>query len=232
MNYIELNGVRSTSITGLLIQSLPSISKPLIRTVIEEIDGKDGDTITKLGYAAYDKEVTIGLYGKFDIDRIISYFDSEGTVTFSNEPDKYYNYTIVNQIDFERLIRFRTASVTLHIQPFKYSLAEKARTYTPTGQSLSILNKGNTTARPKFTIYGSGTINLSLAGNQIFAIALGDEGYITIDTAAMEAYKGNVLKNRLVTGDFDNFVFNSGWNTITWSGTITSFEIENYSRWI
>lgn len=126
MNMITLNGVQSTDCKGLLIQSLPPISKPLMRTQVEEIDGRDGDIVTKLGYSAYDKEVTIGLYGDYNVDDVISYFDSEGTVIFSNEPDKYYNYQIIEQIDFERLIRFKTATVTFHVQPFKYSAVDKA----------------------------------------------------------------------------------------------------------
>lgn len=129
MNYIILNGVNSNTITGLLIQSLPPISKPLIRTEIEEIDGRDGDIVTKLGYAAYDKDITIGLHGTFDINAIIKFFDSEGIVTFSNEPEKYYRYQIIAQIDFERLIRFRTAKVTFHIQPFKYKADEEPLTF-------------------------------------------------------------------------------------------------------
>lgn len=122
MNYIILNGVKSTEIKGLMIQSLPPISKPMMRTQIEEIDGRDGDIITELGYQAYDKEVTIGLRGDYDVNEVIRYFNSSGEVTFSNEADKFYNYTIYQKIDFERLIRFRTATVTFHIQPFKYSV--------------------------------------------------------------------------------------------------------------
>ena len=125
MNYVVLNGINSTTINGLLIQSLPPISKPLMRTQRDEIDGRDGDVVTKLGYSAYDKQISIGLYGDFDIDEIIAYFDSEGVVTFSNEPDKYYYYKILDQIDYERLIRFRTATVTMHCQPFKYKLNEE-----------------------------------------------------------------------------------------------------------
>ena len=118
MNYIILNGVKNTYIQGLMIQALPSISKPQIRTKIETIDGRDGDLVTKLGYAAYDKQLLIGLYGNYNIDEVIEYFNSEGTVTFSNEEDKYYKYQILESIDFERLIRFRQATVTLHGQPF------------------------------------------------------------------------------------------------------------------
>lgn len=124
MSYVILNDVKSTTIKGLLISSLPPITKPMMRTSVEEIDGRDGDIVTNLGYSAYDKSMTIGLFGDFDIDEVIQYFDSEGTVIFSNEPDKYYKYQIIGQIDFERLVRFRTATVKFHCQPFKYSAVD------------------------------------------------------------------------------------------------------------
>lgn len=127
-NSIILNGKSSNTITGLIIQELPPISKPLMRSQVEEIDGRDGDIITKLGFSAYDKEISVGLYGNFDINEIIAYFNSEGTVTFSNEPDKFYYYQILDQIDFERLVRFRTATINFHVQPFKYSTTEEAET--------------------------------------------------------------------------------------------------------
>lgn len=359
MNYCILNGINSNTITGLLIQSLPPISKPLMRTQIETIDGRDGDIITKLGYSAYDKDMEIGLYGSFDINQIIKFFDSEGIVTFSNEPDKFYKYEIVNQIDFERLIKFRTAKVTFHVQPFKYPVDEEpvtddlqmlsfsdwtqtkngvtlsaqnglisisgtstsatefympidalnvsagdytlyavangvmanacsirligsvpsdadsfggtylplqnnavasmsaessAKTYNyvwfyitsgntmdfsltvalvdENTQSIQVTNEGNTQSKPRITITGGGTINLSLNGLQIFVIELGNEEYITIDSAQMEAYKDGILKNRLVTGDYNNLILNIGENTLSWTGDVSKVQIESYSRWI
>lgn len=232
-NYIELNGVNSQTISGLLIQELPPITKPKMRATIEEIDGKSGDIITELGYASYEKPVSVGLYGDYDIDQVIEYFNSSGQVTFSNEDDKFYNYTILSQIDFNRLIRFRTATVKFYVQPFKYSLTDNSKTYTITNQtSISITNAGNIYSKPVLTITGSGNIGIYLNNVQIFAIALGDIGQIVIDTNNMNAYLGTTLLNRIVTGDYNNFKLNSGSNTISWSGTVTQIQIDNYSRWI
>ena len=352
MNYVILNGVPSTDITGLLIQQLPPVVKPLIRTEIEEIDGRDGDIVTKLGYSAYNREMSIGLYGKFKIDDVVKYFDSEGTVIFSNEPDKFYKYQIIEQIDFERLVRFRTATVVFHCQPFKYSAVEKTYTmcdqaltlsrvlesksgitfdghgdsirisgestvavemyvpvsanldgsYTLTssakgtgathvtfrlientpvdsdtfgGQattagaltslsatvtksynylylyitagtiditldfaltddsvnSMSVINSGNTVSKPIYTISGIGTVNVSLNGKSL-SIAFSGADTVTIDIDAMEAYNGEVLKNRIITGEYDDLKLKVGTNLIEWSGVVSEISLLNYSRWI
>lgn len=233
MNFITLNGIRSDSVKGLLISELPPVVKPQQRTEIEEIDGRDGDIVTKLGYSAYDRTMLIGLHGDFDIDDVIRFFDSEGEAIFSNEPDKLYKYQILDDIEFERLIRFRKAKVSFHVQPFKYSAVERIKTINAeTEDSFRVLNSGNTVARPRITITGSGTINLSLNNHQMFVINLGNEGYITIDTEEMNAYKGSVLKNRLVTGNYDNFALTIGMNVISWTGDVDAVSIEKYSRWI
>lgn len=131
-DYVIINGVNSLTIKGLAISKLPPITKPMIRTQREEIDGRDGDLITELGYSAYDKELEIGLYGNFEINDIIKYFTGEGTIVFSNENDKYYYFKIIEQIDYEALLKFKTATVTLHCQPFKYPLEEEPIEIAPT----------------------------------------------------------------------------------------------------
>lgn len=158
-NYVIINGTNSNTLTGLMINELPPITKPEMRTQIEEIDGRDGDIITKLGYSAYDKTITIGLFGTgYDVDNIIKFFNKEGTIVFSNEPDKYYNFTQVNNFDIERLLKFKTASITFHCQPFKYPLTETQKIIQPTiltsdGENITI----NNTA--------SDSLKLSLKGN-------------------------------------------------------------------
>ena len=358
MNYCILNGYKSTLIKGLLIQSLPPISKPLMRTTVEEIDGRDGDIVTELGYAAYDKIMTIGLFGDYDIDEVIAFFTSEGTVIFSNEPDKFYKYKIYGQIDFEKLIRFKTAKVTFHVQPFKFSAVDDTFTvsknqmrfrpfsqtkdgvtvsveqgvvsvsgtasadtefYIPINEmpllassytfnaessgsgmsgctvrviervptdadsfgntsialdttntltatlstpktfhyiwiriasgtvcsfqstfemlynalsSFEVLNRGNTKSKPTMTIYGAGEVHLSINNVEVFTLYLANLGYITLNAEDMNAYKDDALKNRSVSGNFNDLVLKAGMNTVSWTGNVTDVTIENVSRWI
>lgn len=231
-NYVIINGVNSNTINGLGINELPPISKPIQRSYIEEIDGRDGDLITKLGYGAYDKIMTIGLFHTYDINQVIAFFNGEGTITFSNEPDKVYYFTILEQIDYEKLIDFKTATITLHCQPFKYPI-----TNTPISLSSgdnTINNGGNIYSKPLITITGSDTITISLGGNQIFNIDMSEITTIAIDTVLMEAYNPNdgTLLNRKVTGDYSKFKLSPGNNTINIGGTITSATITNVTRWL
>ncbi len=239
MNYVILNGNKSTAVQGLLIQELPPVSKPQMRSSIETIDGRDGDLITRLGYAAYDKILTIGLKKDADINDVISYFvnNNEGAVTFSNEPDLYYRYSILEAIDFERLIRFRQARVTMHTQPFKFSLNEGNTEFLlPADKNLLVINSGNIYSKPIISIKGFGDVNVSLNGTQIFTIQFSTTAAetITIDTEAMEAYDDRKLRNRDVTGDYNKFHLQIGRNAIKFGGTgvVSEVLIEKYSRWI
>lgn len=189
MSYCILNDVKSTTIKGLLVSSLPPITKPMMRTSVEEIDGRDGDIVTKLGYSAYDKPMTIGLFGDFDIDEVIQYFDSEGTVIFSNEPDKYYKYQIIGQIDFERLVRFRTATVKFHCQPFKYSAVDNDFSFSINEMSVK-----------PYTVSRNG-VHISVQGG-VFTFSgqatRATEIYIPIDEMALAA--GDYTLRAITTG--------------------------------
>ena len=231
-NYVIQNRKDSRYLKGLLIQELPPITKPLMRTSIEQIDGRDGDVITRLGYSAYDKKMKIGLFGDYDIDDIITFFNSSGTIIFSNEPEKYYVYDILDAIDYERLMRFRTAEITYHVQPFKYSSIEKLKVFSNPTSVITVRNNGNYVSKPIIHIKGTGIINLSLNGVQLFRIDLSTTNSITIDTGRLEAYNDDVLMNRYVVGDYDKFILKVGANSVSWDGALTYIAFEKLSRWI
>lgn len=229
MSYLTLNGVASTSKTGLLIQSLPPITRPEMRVQQTLVDGRAGDIITELGYNAYDREFKIGLHGAFDIDEIIAYFSGSGEAIFSNEPDKVYQYNFMESVDYERLLRFRTANVKMHVQPYKHSATETAQTFT--AASFSVTNSGNTDSAPTIDIIGTGTVEIAANGHA-FQVDMSNDAEIIVDTEMLESYMGSALKNRQVTGNIGLFRLNPGSNTITVDGTITSVAFSNYSRWI
>lgn len=236
--FVVLNGRSSKSIQGLIISKLPQITKPRVRTKVETVDGRDGDLVTVLGYAAYNKEIEIGLSYEYNIDDVTTFFNSSGKVVFSNEPDKYYLYSIYDQIDFEKLVRFKTASVTFHVQPFKYSELETERVFNEIlrgGKEISIRNNGNVISRPTISILGAGDISLFINGEKILDLDLPSTGEkIIIDSEAMNAYNEDRsrLLNRQVIGNYDKIKLDTGANKISYTGTVSKLWIDKYTRWV
>lgn len=228
--YVIINGVSSKTKTGLAINILPPITKPKMRTLIEEIDGRDGDIITKLGYSAYDKTIEIGLFGNgYDVDDIIAFFNQEGTIIFSNEPTKYYNFSTLDGFDIDRLLKFKKASITFHCQPFKYMVDEEPISGS---DSVEITNNGNIYAKPILDIKGNGVLDVYLNNTEIFSVNITDE--IIIDIENLETYNPNTgaLMNRYVTGNISNFVLPIGSSRISVSGNVENIIITKYARWV
>lgn len=134
--YVIINGVNSDTIRGLQILSLPPITKPKMRTSVATIDGRPGDIVTYLGYEAYNKTIKILLHDTYDLPAIMAYFNQSGTIIFSNDPDKIYTFETIDQINYERAVKFKTASVTIHVQPYKTSASEQPAT----GESESFMD--------------------------------------------------------------------------------------------
>ena len=231
--WVLINDKPSYGVTGLIVTSLPPITKPKMRYSSEEIDGRDGDIITTLGYQAYDKTLSIGLHGGFDIDKVVEFFSTSGTITFSSEPDKVYRFRQLDSIDFERLVRYRTADVKLHVQPFKTGRLQRPKVFTSSDAQAVIVNAGNVVAAPKLTVEASGNIGLYLDGSQVLQVANTGDYTLVIDVANLEASTPEgALMNRHITGDYQRLMLSPGKHSIKWSGTVSSLTIEDYSRWI
>ena len=113
------------------------------------------------------------------------------------------------------------------------------RLYNVNTQTFEIMNYGNANAKPTMTIYGQGTINVWVNYSHRLIIELDNEKEITIDTSEMEAYKyemsvegeRKVLKNRLVTGNYEEFQLSPGSNNFNVSGQVTEIVLSHISRW-
>lgn len=229
-NYIIFKGVDSRIFSNLIISELPSISKPKMRVSSTEIDGRDGDIIDEIGYSSYNKTLKIGLVNSNDIDKLIKYFNGSGDIIFSNEPDKVYKAHIYDKVDYERLLKFRTAKINIHVQPFKYLLNEPPFILNITNETeLKVTNVGFEKSKPIITLYGSGEIQLSINGLTAFSIDI-DDDFVVIDSINEEAYKNEILKNRNMSGEFP--VLESGVSIITWTGNLTKIKVEPKSRWL
>ena len=110
----------SKEIEGLIITETPPITKPKMKVNKIEIDGRDGDIIEKVGYESYTKNIGIGLTRNFDIDEVIKYFTGEGELIISDEPNKVYIASIYDDVDYEKLLTMKKATIKFHVQPFKY----------------------------------------------------------------------------------------------------------------
>ena len=228
-NYIIFNGKSSEDIKGLIIQELPSISRPKVRTESIVIDGKDGDVVTELGYQSYNKSMSIGLNMQADLDEVMNYFSGKGKVIFSNEPDKEYTVIIDDKIDYNRLVKFRTANVKFHVQPFKYLVDEAPFIFDiDDEESVKVANQGYIDSKPVITIWGTGTVTLTVNNVDVCTLDFNNDAYLTVDSLEEECYKDLTLKNRQMTGQFPKL--RPGINTITWDGTITKIKVEPKSR--
>lgn len=232
MSKINWKGINSDTITGLIISELPPISKPKMKTTITKIDGRDGDIIEELGYESYTKSIKVGLSKNYDIDEVIKYFTGSGDLIMSNEPDKVYKCQIIEKVDYNKLLRFKTATIKFYTQPFKYKKDEPKAILNIDGEtSMTVDNIGLEKSKPIIKLTGSGTVAIQLNGATVFNYIFPEtETEVIIDSIQEEAYLNGFYKNRNMTGEFP--ILEVGENTISWSGNLTKIEIEPKSRWL
>lgn len=142
MDYFIFKDKDSRNIKELIVNSLPTITKAPKRTEVIEIEGRDGDIVEDYGYQAYDKTLKITLIEDYDVNKLINWLDGKGKLILSNEPNKYYEAEIIEQIDFDRLFKYEPVEVVFHCQPYKYLLNEETKviemTQTEQGEEITV----------------------------------------------------------------------------------------------
>jgi phage-related protein len=178
-------------------------------------------------------------YFAFDtVDEIAKFFTGSGQVIFSNEPDKYYNSEIHEQIDFKRLTSFKEATIKFHCQPYKFLANEPIVDEIIEEQTeIRVKNRGLESSKPVITLFGTDILEILINNLSIFQLNFGTnpdvpDQYLTVDSELQECYKDTVktLKNRSMTGEFPTL--NPGENTISWTGNLERIVVEPKSRWL
>lgn len=221
MNYFIYNN-RDSRDYDIVVNKLPPISSAPKRYEEVVVAGKDGATFNEEGYSTYEKQLTITIMDKNKIDEILEWLQGNGQITFSNEPDKYYNVYFLNSVEINR--EKTQSTLNMIVQPYKYSNNETII------NTLIVVNEGNVISNPWMRITGSGTIILKINNVNVCTLDLSVISSIDLDSDLQEAFNNGQLANRKMNGEFPRF--KPGINTISCTGNVTKVETIVRSRWL
>jgi len=224
--YFIFNNIDSRDM-GVIVNKLPSITKSEKNIDKVEIQGRDG--FLTLDYNTYKgtiKSVECTL-DNGNIDNICTWLDGSGEVIFSNEDDKVYKTVITNQISLSKIIPIlHTFLIQFDCQPHKYSTNKNTIDLNTT--PVTLFNFGTATSKPVIKVYGSGNIELLINNSTINLTNIVEN--VTINCDIMDCYKGDMLMNNDMSGDFPTLQV--GINTISWTGSVSKIEITPNWRWL
>jgi len=217
---------------GILVNELPPIVK--VNRDINKvfIPGRNGFlTEDYATYGSVIKSCECTLLDIALVDRVLAWLDGSGEVIFSNQLDRKYQGSIMNQIPFSRIMhQWYKFIVIFDCQPFAKMLDNHMITFmsqeTMSGSG-TIYGRGTHESDPVIKVYGDGEIYLLVNENLIHLTNVSE--YVTIDSDIMDCFKDNVLKNSDMSGDFPKLTVDK--NTISWIGSVSKIEISPNWRW-
>jgi len=208
---------------GVNVISLPPIQLSTERVEEKEVEGRDGTLTETDGYTADTKPVECDFRGA-DTQRILQWLKGNGEVIFGNIDDRYYKARINNVVPLDQVIENQIYDfpIQFRCQPFGYLLEGKNTKILTTGTTLKH-NKCTYKSLPLITIYGTGACTVTINGRAFNITEIG--GSITIDSDIELVLNG---KGGYMEGLFP--YLEPGENKISFTGTITKFEIEPHWR--
>ena len=222
-NYIIWNDFNTLE-NNILIEELPIPPKAEEQKELVNISGRNG--YLTFDYDAYNQtsyEIQLNLREREQVDLVKKIFRGSGKLTLSCSPNIYYKATIINPIEFERVMyERRTCNVIFELQPLAYvSNVRDIEIVLPT----IITNQHNSKSYPYIKVYGNDYGNLYINNETISFTKINE--YVELDCELEECYKGITNCNKDMIGDFA--VLLEGDNTISFDGNITKVVIN--PRW-
>jgi len=215
--YFIYNGISSKDM-GVILKGLPPITKPKRKIEAVVVPGRNGNLYIDEGcYEPIGITLECALKRNTDPRTITKWLQEFGTITFSDELDKFYKATIVNSIPLSRVFKvYREFIIQLELQPI--ALSNQEYIYECSDNEIHTLEiECSAEMNPYIKITGSGEIQLTI-NNKICNVNI-DEEYIEIDSELQNAYKDTESKNNKMNGEFPILI--PGENTIQLIGAAT-----------
>lgn len=232
--YIIWRGVRSDAMK-VLVNEYPPIIRAKERVATLTVPGRPGTLTLTEGDEAYEptlRPAVCTLLPGADIEAVCAWLTGGGQAVFGNEPNRAYDARIINQIQFDKILRGRRHmrfDIPFYCQPLKYQYPAPTDIIV-TASNTSISNPGNVSAAPVVALTGSGDMTLTLGMDTVVLDEV--SGGIVIDSGMGDCYsldKGQLL-NYKMTGAFPRL--RPGTNTIRWTGNVQKVVITPRWRWI
>lgn len=207
---------------GIIVEKIPDIIKGKKRFKSYEIEGRDGVLVVDKG--TYDSFVCT-LECHFDTDSqsinsIKEFLDGYGTLSFDGETE--YTAYISNQIDFEKVAMFRKFPLQFSINPISKDITPTLFSVTESPITLTI----NSTYKmyPTITLIGSGDVTITINNKTFYLYDLNSSLTYTLDCEAKVIVNSNNV-NCANQMKYDFPVLEKGINNISYTGTLTKFDI-------
>ena len=231
-DWFEWNGTRCTEY-GIVVSEQPPITIPQERSTQTKIPGRPGSLTALEGDDVYDDltlTATCFIRDPALIPSIAAWLKGGGSVTFANRPGGFYHARISNQIPFEKILRGNPhCSFAVNFRcspPFWY--VSNPDEVTISNSSAVVVNPGSVYAEPIIHVYGSGDATLIV--NDTFVELEGIEDSIVLNSVIQEAYKGEILLNEKMDGEFP--VLKPGNNRISYTGDVSRIVITPNWRYL
>jgi len=184
------------------VNTLPPIQSAKEDGEFLKVPGRDGYLFQDHGnLAPVEKELEITLKDVDQLNAIKSWIRGSGNLVLSSEPDIFYKARLSGSIDFKRLLYLRTVKLKFVCQPYGY--LESGLTLQTITAPGGLVNPGTASSRPIITVFGSGSINLTVNSANVILSNVTD--YVTLNSEIEEAYKDLLGKNNDMQGEFPVF---------------------------
>jgi len=229
--YFVWNGVKSTEY-GIYVSEHPAITFPSERMTYVNVPGRSGSLALPEGENVYDDmTLTAQCWIRDDsrIGEIGAWLRGAGEVEFGNRPGGHYRARVANQIPFAQILRGkknRSFAVSFRCKPFWYANFDAEQTMSSAGV---ILNEGNVPCEPRIQVNAAGDFSITVGLQRIEVTG----GSIIIDSEMRDCLStdgASLANNRAILTEFP--VLESGYTSISWTGSVSSVTIKKRVRYL